>query len=574
SCSFKRVVAFYTINVKFNSILFGTKKYRFNADREGTRDVPDIDKDKSDDEHYTTIPISSLGENVISITTEEEFIKRASDTHYFPYHVLIAKSIDEQDLWCQGVLIKSNWILTSRTCIKKHFSIRSKEFVNVYLDANHHTNSKGIFYSHVTFRYRINVGMIVSEPGPDGLNDLQLSKAKEFIKRASDTHSFPYHVVIAVSIDEQGKWCQGVLIKSNWILTSRTCIKKHFDIESKTPMQVFLDAINHTNSEGILYSNVVFRNRIDVGMIMWEQGPEGVDDLLLFKLITTPETRKISAVVLKLPENDIVENVNCFVVTRCSDGVVRGLLYKLTGQEFKLDFELLKPGSIVVCDNQLLTIKTNDTSFCPLFYTQKIIEKQLPETLAQLRIDNYYLMDFDITQDFVGVYNKTEMTRFLTNNHNFFTRGEYDDGSNIIVDNNKTVFIDSLTWLNSNAIVKTYNKFVCQITSPGVNKLIGNHIIDFINCPNASLKEIFSSNPAREYGITQNCCYFVFNYFLQQFPLMKTISVCQRKNTSKKWLILDTDGFYRIAAFTVNNKGKYPNVGEFAEKGETKLHAS
>ncbi|VVC42841.1 Hypothetical protein CINCED_3A018050 [Cinara cedri] len=244
SCSFKRGVTFYTINIKFNSILFGTQNYKFNAEGERTSYVilSNIDDDKSndesdnksDEEHYITIPISSLGENVISITTEEEFIKRASDTH-----------------------------------------------------------------------------------------------------------SFPYHVVIAVSIDEQEKWCQGVLIKSNWILTSRTCIKMHFDIRSSTPVKVFLDAINHTNSEGIFYSNVVFKNRTIVGMFLLGPVPDGLDDLLLSELITTPETTKVSAVALKLPEHDILEEVNCFVVTRCSDGVVRGLLYKLTGQEFKLDFEVI-----------------------------------------------------------------------------------------------------------------------------------------------------------------------------------------------------------------------------------------
>ncbi|VVC35184.1 Hypothetical protein CINCED_3A011655, partial [Cinara cedri] len=50
SCSFKRSVAFYTINVKFNSIFFGTKIYIMLADRERRLDEPDIDEDKSDDE--------------------------------------------------------------------------------------------------------------------------------------------------------------------------------------------------------------------------------------------------------------------------------------------------------------------------------------------------------------------------------------------------------------------------------------------------------------------------------------------------------------------------------------------
>lgn len=33
------------------------------------------------------------------------------------------------------------------------------------------------------------------------------------------------------------------------------------------------------------------------------------------------------------------------------------------------------------------------------------------------------------------------------------------------------------------------NKFICQIKSPGVNKQLENHIIDFINRPDNRLKE-------------------------------------------------------------------------------------
>ncbi|VVC39108.1 Peptidase S1, PA clan,Serine proteases, trypsin domain, partial [Cinara cedri] len=176
SCSFKQDVTSYTFNVKFNSILFGTKSYRFLADRERRWDVPEIEEAITDDEHYTTIPISSLGESVISITTEEEFVKLASDTHSFPYHVVIAVSIDEQDKWCQGVLIKSNWILTSRTCIKKHFDIRSNSPMHVFLDAINHTKSEGILYSNMVFSDRINVGVILWEQGPEGVDDLLLFK--------------------------------------------------------------------------------------------------------------------------------------------------------------------------------------------------------------------------------------------------------------------------------------------------------------------------------------------------------------------------------------------------------------
>jgi hypothetical protein len=129
--------------------------------------------------------------------------------------------------------------------------------------------------------------------------------------------------------------------------------------------------------------------------------------------------------------------------------------------------------------------------------------EELPEILRQLQLEGYYLLDLDITQDFAGIFNKIEMCEYLTNNFNFRYPGEYKDNCNVIVDNDKTVGIDCLTWLNSNARVKIYNKFICQITSPGVNKQIGNHIIDFLNCPDQRLKETFSSTMAKQHGITR-----------------------------------------------------------------------
>lgn len=127
----------------------------------------------------------------------------------------------------------------------------------------------------------------------------------------------------------------------------------------------------------------------------------------------------------------------------------------------------------------------------------------LPDLSVQLQKEDYYLMDLDITQDFAGIFNKEEMRNYLTSNFDFCYQGEYRGNNNVIVNNDKTVGIDCLTWLTSNARVKIYNKFVCQISSPGINKTIGNHIVDFINCPDARLKDTFSSDLVKTHGITR-----------------------------------------------------------------------
>ena len=135
----------------------------------------------------------------------------------------------------------------------------------------------------------------------------------------------------------------------------------------------------------------------------------------------------------------------------------------------------------------------------------KLVEllEALPEILEKLALEHYYLLDLDITQDFTGIFNKREMCQYLTKHYNFVYAGEYQDGCNVIVNNDATVGIDCLTWLNSNSRIKIYNKFVCQITSPGVTKQLGNHIIDFIRCPDKRLRETFAMEAAQNKGITR-----------------------------------------------------------------------
>lgn len=127
------------------------------------------------------------------------------------------------------------------------------------------------------------------------------------------------------------------------------------------------------------------------------------------------------------------------------------------------------------------------------------LTSQLDNILQELRQDYYYLMDFDITQDFTGIFDKREMEEYLCEQHGFF-KGK---GEKLIVDNDKTVGMDCLTWVYDGIRAKIYNKFVCQVTSPGVIKDIGNHILDFIVCPDKRLRETFANSKAKLHGITR-----------------------------------------------------------------------
>lgn len=74
---------------------------------------------------------------------------------------------------------------------------------------------------------------------------------------------------------------------------------------------------------------------------------------------------------------------------------------------------------------------------------------------------------------------------------------------NAVVDSNKAVGRDWLIWITSNSRVKIYNTFICQLTSSGVNKQLGNQIIDFVNCLNKRLKQTCHSILAKQNGITR-----------------------------------------------------------------------
>lgn len=131
---------------------------------------------------------------------------------------------------------------------------------------------------------------------------------------------------------------------------------------------------------------------------------------------------------------------------------------------------------------------------------------QLDIILRELAKDYFYLQDFDITQDLTGIFDKREMEKYLCENHSFVLEGrrrEKEQQHRTIVSNDKTVGMDCLTWVYNGVRAKIYNKFVCQVTSPGVIKGIGNHIINFIDCPDQRLNQTFANPEAKKHGITR-----------------------------------------------------------------------
>jgi len=124
-----------------------------------------------------------------------------------------------------------------------------------------------------------------------------------------------------------------------------------------------------------------------------------------------------------------------------------------------------------------------------------------------------YLLDLDITKDYSGTFNKREFDYFLITNYNFKRQGEQqynedEEDTLTVISNDKTVGTGCLTALDHTdpdnpARIKWYNKTLCQWTSPGVAKAVGNHLTDYLYCPDNRLSETFKHPDALNRGITR-----------------------------------------------------------------------
>lgn len=256
----------------------------------------------------------------------------------------------------------------------------------------------------------------------------------------------------------------------------------------------------------------------NIGDINYTEGEEKMDS---FIKITEPFCDNI--MIVKITDStDLIGNF----LTKEACGSFNLYLRNKFSQKFKLSKHGVKAKNPLLYSSNTLTVNgvkqiiEKDIKIIEEKYKNPVIVpykielsdislsvllEELPEILNQLSIEHYYLLDFDITQDFSGTFNKEEMIHYLCKNYDFCKQGDYykKDFQKIIVNNNKTVGKDCLTWLSSNYRAKIYNKFICQITSPGVNKKIGNHIIDFIECPDDRLRQTFDTDLVKKHGLTR-----------------------------------------------------------------------
>ena len=106
--------------------------------------------------------------------------------------------------------------------------------------------------------------------------------------------------------------------------------------------------------------------------------------------------------------------------------------------------------------------------------------------------EGIYIHDIDFTQDFAGVINKDEVVQYLIENEDYVMEGNTINGNYVIMDNDKLVGKNCLTFLHNTehgrVRYKFYNKFVQSIESPSVRGKIGSHIADWLHNPDEQLR--------------------------------------------------------------------------------------
>ena len=120
------------------------------------------------------------------------------------------------------------------------------------------------------------------------------------------------------------------------------------------------------------------------------------------------------------------------------------------------------------------------------------------EAIKSFNDEGIYINDIDFTQDFAGVINKEEVIQYLIDNNDYVMEGSNNDGDYVIMDNDKLVGKNCLTFIHNTehgkVRYKFYNKFVQSIESPSVRGKIGSHIADWLYNPDEQLRNSINNS--------------------------------------------------------------------------------
>ncbi|KAL4501587.1 hypothetical protein ABPG72_018638 [Tetrahymena utriculariae] len=124
----------------------------------------------------------------------------------------------------------------------------------------------------------------------------------------------------------------------------------------------------------------------------------------------------------------------------------------------------------------------------------------------ELNQEGFYLFQLDITQDFLGNFDKQKTIRYLCEKYNFGLQNNNDKKQYTILQNEDSVGNNCLSYITDEYEFTTrhkiYNKFICQLTSTSVQKkYFSNHLIDIFNSNTLNLKQ--SLQEAKDLGITR-----------------------------------------------------------------------
>ena len=117
----------------------------------------------------------------------------------------------------------------------------------------------------------------------------------------------------------------------------------------------------------------------------------------------------------------------------------------------------------------------------------------------------FFLKDFDVTLDYSGSFNKNEVIDYLVGTKNFKVEGGNDFASRVIVDNNKMVGQNCLTYMETvdgiTTRQKIYNKMVQMLECKSVRSSVGCHWKDWVCQENTRLAT--ARDKSTERGLTR-----------------------------------------------------------------------